>query len=328
MIKSTLLFFVLIMFISGVSGQVKSQAALEKVSLIPQWYPQAQFAGYYMAYEKGIYKRYGLDVTIISGGPENPPTQLLTEGKAHFSTTWLSSSLQNFSHGIKLVNIAQIIQKSALMFITTKSSGIKSPEDMNGKKVSVWSGDFQLQPVAFIDQFKLKVNYIEQRNSLNLFLRGGVDVISAMWYNEYHTILNSGYNPDELNTFFFYDYDLNFPEDGIYCMAKTYTENPRLCEKFVRASLEGWQYAFDHPEMTLDVIIRYKKEQHLPVNRPHQRWMLNRMKDIIIVEGVLTGRLYRDDYLRVANELKKRQLIKEIPEFSSFYKECIRDDKK
>jgi NitT/TauT family transport system substrate-binding protein len=50
-----------------------------------------------------------------------------------------------------------------------------------------------------------------------------------MWYNEYHTIINSGYDPEELNTFFFADYGLNFPEDGIYCSGELYRNNPEIC---------------------------------------------------------------------------------------------------
>ena len=64
-----------------------AEKSLQKVSFIPQWVPQAQFAGYYMAYEKGIYKRYGMDLTIIPGGPEKSPSDLLKKGDADFCHT-------------------------------------------------------------------------------------------------------------------------------------------------------------------------------------------------------------------------------------------------
>jgi NitT/TauT family transport system substrate-binding protein len=111
---------------------------------------------------------------------------------------------------------------------------------MNGKKVGLWGPIFQIQPKAFIKKYNLNVKIIRQSFSVNLFLRDGVDVASAMWYNEYHTILNSGLNPDELTTFLFHQHGLNFPEDGIYTMKDTFQRDPDLCKAFVKASIEGW----------------------------------------------------------------------------------------
>ena len=195
-----------------------AEIALKKASFIPQWSPQAQFAGYYVAYEKGFYKKYGVDLTILQGGPNQSPTDFLERRKADFVSLWLSTAMQRRSHGVKLINIGQVMQRSALMLIAKKSSNIKTPQDMNGKKVGIWGADFQIQPRAFFKKYNLHINVIHQSFSVILFLRGGVDVASAMWYNEYHTIINSGLNEDELTTFFFYDYGLNFPEDGIYVL--------------------------------------------------------------------------------------------------------------
>src|SRR5574341_1155888 len=87
---------------------------LRKLSFIPQWVPQAQFAGYYVAYERGIYKKYGIDLTIVSGGPDRPSSDFLEAQKADFATMWLSIGIQRRVHGVRLVNIGQIIQRSAL----------------------------------------------------------------------------------------------------------------------------------------------------------------------------------------------------------------------
>src|SRR5690606_7709314 len=117
---------------------------------------------------------------------------------------------------------------------------------------------------------------------VNLFLRGGIDVASAMWFNEYHTILNSGIDPEELNVIFLRDEGMNFPEDGIYAMARTIRRDPALATAFVAASLEGWRYAFDHPGEALDIVIKHMREAHLPANRMHQKWMLERMRDLMM----------------------------------------------
>jgi NitT/TauT family transport system substrate-binding protein len=165
---------------------------------------------------------------------------------------------------------------------------------------------------------------------VNLFLRDGVDVASAMWYNEYHTILNSGLNPDELTTFFFHEHGLNFPEDGIYTLEDTFNKDPGLCKGFVRASIEGWRYTFAHPEEALDIVMKNLKKEHVPATRVHQKWMLERMKDLIVPVDVhvVMGNLLREDYHRVAKGLKDNGLIREIPQYTSFYRKCkIHDEK-
>jgi len=305
-----------------------AEETLKKACFIAQWIPQAQFAGYYVAYEKGIYKKYGIDLQIITGGPLRSPAAFLKDGQADFINMGLNSGIQARATGLKLVNIAQIVQKSACMLVAKKSSGIENIGDINNKKVGVWAGISQIQTLSFIKKYNLKVKVVPQTYSVNLFLRDGIDVASAMWYNEYHTILNAGYNPEELTTFFFSEHDLNFPEDGIYTLQERLQSDPDLCYAFVRASIAGWRYAFEHPEEALDVVLKYAKAAHISANRTHQKWMLERIKDLTLVEGIdeIQGRLSSEDYYRVAEELKKAGTIEKIPEFNDFYRDCASDD--
>ena len=320
----------LILFFSITTEAWAEGGPLGKALFIPQWVPQAQFAGYYVAYEHGIYKNHGIDLTIISGGPDRPSLDFLKSGRADFATLWLSTGIQTRAEGVKLVNIAQIFQRSALMLVAKKSSGIKRPRDMNGKKVGLWGPIFQIQPKAFFRKYDLKVKTLRQSYSVNMFLRDGVDVASAMWYNEYHTILNSGLNPEELTTFFFHEHGLNFPEDGIYALEGTLQRNPTLCKAFVKASIEGWRYAFAHPEEALSIVMGNLEKQHIPATWVHQKWMLERMKDLILPQDVHIpmGGLLPEDYARVAKGLKDNGLIQEIPEFICFYQNCCGHDEK
>jgi NitT/TauT family transport system substrate-binding protein len=318
--KALLLVLTVFMFVSG--SAICTDKKPSTVSLLPQWVPQAQFAGYMMALEKGFYREAGLDLVLRKGGPEVQVFDSLKKRESTFATAWLSSGIQQRSGGTKVVNLAQIIQRSSLMLVARKSSGIKAPGDLQGKKVGLWGGDFQIQPLAFFLRNKLKVEIIPLYGTSNLFLEGGVDVMSAMWYNEYHQILLSGLNEDELSTFFFSDFGLNFPEDGIYCLEETYRTNPDLCARMVKASLKGWLYAFDHDQETLDVVMKYSDAAHTSTNRAHQRWMLARMKDLIIPGGnrAVLGRLLQKDYSNVASVLQELDLIQDSPTFSDFYR--------
>ncbi len=139
---------------------LKTAAAQEpraqQVRFIPQWQPQAQFAGYYVAYEKGFYREQGLEVEILRGGPECPPSEMLAQGRADFGTMQLSAGIVRRARGLKLVNVCQLAQHSALMLVAKKSSGIIEPEDINGKKVGVWGEDFQGQIDAFFRKYNLE----------------------------------------------------------------------------------------------------------------------------------------------------------------------------
>jgi NitT/TauT family transport system substrate-binding protein len=306
------------------------ETGLARVSFIPQWLPQAQFAGYYVAYEKGFYRQHHLDVKILEGGPDWPASELLAQGRVDFGTMFLTTGIEKRAQGSKLVNLAQIVQRSALMLVAKKSSGILKPQDINGKRVGLWSDEFALQPRAFFRKYHLHVQEIPQSATLALFLRGGVDVASAMWYNEYHQILDAGLNPDELTTFFMADYGMNFPEDGIYCLEETWRQHPERCRAFVAASLEGWRYAFAHPEEALDIVMKYVRAANVATNRIHQKWMLEKMREIIQPPGwnIPLGLLQEKAYNRVAQALKQGGLITRIPKFSEFYHNEIKPDKK
>ena len=322
-----MLFYLVLFLLITLAAQAEENV-LKKVRLIPQWVPQAQFAGYFVAREKGIYRKHGLEVTILRGGPDYPPSELLKKKHADFGTMFLSTGIQKRSQGLPLVNIGQIVQRSSLMLVAKKSSGISSPADINGRKVGLWGKEFQVQPKAFFKKYNLRVTVIPQSATLNLFLRNGVDVASAMWYNEYHTIINSGINPAELTTFFLSEHSVNFPEDGIYCLKETFKNDPALCSAFVKASLEGWRYAFDNPEQALDIVMQYVVDGNIATNRVHQKWMLERMKDISNPTNntVPLGTLQSGDYNRVAQELQINQLIIDIPSFSDFFIKCVSHD--
>ena len=304
------------------------EVALKKATFIPQWVPQAQFAGYYMAKELGIYKRYGIDLTILTGGPDRAAAEFLRDGMADFATLWLSKGIQMRSEGIKVLNIGQMLQRSALMLVTKKKSGIRHPKQMEGKKVGLWGADFQIQPLAFFRKYNVNVKIIRQSYSVNLFLRDGVDVASAMLYNEYHTIIDAGINEDELVPFFFHEHALNFPEDGIYTLEDTYVKDPDLCRAFVRASVEGWRYAFANPDKAVALVLQNLRQEHLPAQRVHQKWMLEKIRDLTMPQKDLTtiGKLHPADFETVTRVLKSSGLIETPPSYGSFYRRCYLHD--
>ncbi|MBF0487351.1 MAG: ABC transporter substrate-binding protein, partial [Nitrospirae bacterium] len=95
---------------------------------------------------------------------------------------------------------------------------------------------------------------------------------------------------------------------------------------FARASIEGWLYAFAHPDEAIGIVMKYMLKAHIPSNTAHQRWMLAKMRDLIIPDNDTAhiGILRQEDYERTASELKADGLTETIPEFNSFYKNCVK----
>ncbi len=301
-----------------------AEQPLKRVSFIPQWQPQAQFAGYYVALEKGFYKSHGLDMTILQGGPDRPSAEWLRTGAAQFATLFLSTALLERSKGARVVNLGQIVQISSQLLIAKRSSGIQSLKDMEGRKVGLWGAELSILPSALFRNLGVHPTVIPQSSTVNLFLRGGVDVVSAMWYNEYHTLVSAGVDPEELVVFRLSD-RLSFPEDGLYCLESTYRSDPDLCCRFVRASLEGWRYAFDHEEEALDIVMKLVDGAQIATNRVHQKWMLRCMRELVkpTRAGGVLGGLAEADYQAVVSQLQASGLTHEAIPINEFRVDCV-----
>lgn len=322
MMKIILYYLLIIILIPPVI----SAQDFQKIKFAPHWLPQAQFAGYYAAKHFNIYEKYGLDVEIIHAGPNLTAQTLIAQGKVDAASMFLSTALIERSKNVELINICQLSHQCSQLFVAKKSSGIIEPEDMAGKKIGIWKSGFDEIPTAFLLHYNLEVEIVPVASTVTLFMLDGIDVMTTMWYNEYHTILNSGLNETELTTFFFSDYELDVPEDGIYCLKSRFEAYPELYNKFVNATIEGWLYAFENREAVLDLVIEEMKEANIPANRSHQNWMLHRMEDIFTANGKidLVGQLSESSYNKAVEVLVETDKIKSAPNFSEFYQGLVK----
>ena len=295
----------------------------EEVTFLLHWSHQAQFAGYYVAKEKGFYQKRGREVVIKRGGYDVDGRACLTEGKPVFCTTMLFTALEDRDKGLPLVHLAQVVNRANFTLVAWKKNGIAKPEDLQGRRVSLWLKEFEAPYDAFFKRYHLQPRKEPQYFTVNLFLRRGVDACAAMYYNEYHTIQQCGIDPEELTVFEMWKHGFDFPEDGIYCMAQTAESQPDLCRDIAEASLEGWVYAREHQEEALDIVMDYVRRGHVPTNRAHMKWMLEKMLVSIFPGpgdkwqfGVLSPESY-DNAVRL---LREQKLIKNAPPFEDFHR--------
>jgi len=305
---------------AGKVEERSKEVSLKKITVYPYWVTACQFAGYYVGKEKGIYKKHGIDLNILEYKPFVSTNEIIEQGQADFAILWLVNAIEMRSKGINIVNIAQFSTRSSLMLLAKKSSGIKKLEDINFKTAGIWDG-FDMQPKTLFAKYNLTVRIIPIGSTNNLFLMGGVDVTNANWFDEYHAILNSGYNENELVKFFFADYGLNFLEDGIYCLEEKLKKDPAVCVEFIKATIESWEYALNNPDTSVAIILRNQIKQKMPANRSHQKWMIARYKDLYMPEGknTLNIMLSEKDYMSNATILLQNKQITSIPPYKSFF---------
>ncbi len=323
--------FLVIILISSCKNETKSKAnnstinnsstpqssASFTIRYRPQWYHQAQFAGVYMAAKKGFYRDYGLDVEIQSGGAEIPAYESLEQGSTDVTQLFLLTALTRDAEKNNLVNLAQISQKSSLMLVGKKARGINSIRDLDKKSIGLWRTDFRELSLIFMQQNKLNMNVVNVDLTINMFLNDIIDVMNVMRYNEYHQIIQAGINPEELFLIPFSDMGLNIIEDGLYTTREFYDKFPTQCKNFAEATMDGWLYAINHQEETIDMVLDIMKRHHIRANRPHQEWMLKEIREVILAKPNKMGILTEEDF-----EITKSLLESQgLPVSKQFYRE-------
>jgi len=238
--------------------------AADKVTLQLKWVTQAQFAGYYVAKDKGFYKDEGLDVTIKPGGPDVAPEQVLAGGGADVIIDWMPSALASREKGVPLVNISQTFKKSGLELTCRADTGIKSPADFKGKTLGVWFGGNEYPFLAWMAKLNLKtdgspggVKVIKQGFNVDPLLQKQADCISTMTYNEYWQVIDAGYKPSQLVVFKYSDEGVATLEDGLYVMESKLKDPAFVAKiaKFVKASEKGWDYARKNDKEAAKIVL-------------------------------------------------------------------------
>ena len=252
---------------AGFAGTMASaDGHANTVTLQLQWVTQAQFAGYYVALDKGYYEEEGLEVEILAGGPDIAPPQVLAGGGADAMLNWMPSALAAREKGLPVVNIAQPFKSSGLMLTCWKDTGITGPQDFKGKTIGVWFFGNEYPFLSWMSQEGIStdggedgVTVLKQGFNVDPLLNREADCISTMTYNEYGQVLDAGVSEDELVTFKYEEQGVATLEDGIYVLEENLSD-PVFEDKmvrFVRASMEGWKYAESNPEEAAQIVLEY-----------------------------------------------------------------------
>ena len=249
-------FLILILSLYG------AEKPLEKVSLQLQWLDQFQFAGYYMAKEKGFYKEKGLALTIKPYRSGVDTLAEVLEGRSTFGIG-RASLISASSHGKKISLIAAIYQSSPLVMIALKSSNIQTLSDFKGKKVMMTRDAIETASLsamimsAHVDRDSL--HYMHHNFDINSLIKGTTDLYSGYISNEPYILEEKGV---EYKLFYPQEYGFDFYEDILFTSRKNVKNNPQQVKDFKEASLKGWRYAFEHIDESVEFIYKHYNPQN------------------------------------------------------------------
>jgi signal transduction histidine kinase len=236
-----------------------SAHALEPVKLQLNWLHQFEFAGFYAAVEKGFYREAGLEVTIIEGGPQIDSTAVVAAGAADFGVG-SSSVLIERSRGRDLVVLGVIFQHSPAVLLALADSGINSLKDLAGKRLM--DSPNAADVVAMLK--RAGVDYaalpkVPHHGDPRALIAGEADAMIAYGTNEPFVLGEMGV-PYKL--FSARSSGIDFYGNNIFGSGKTVRQRPEMVRAFRAATFRGWQYALDHPDEIIDLILaRYSSHK-------------------------------------------------------------------
>lgn len=300
-----------------------SAKAQEKMTLMPAWMPQSQFAGYYVALEKGFYADENIDLTIEHMGVNSskPGIERIGSGEVDIIISHPIQALMARDYGLKVKNVLQVTQNTGIMIVSHKK--LDGPQSLNGQSIGRWKSGFsEICEICCLNN-NLDVKWVPFLNGINLFMSGAIDATVVMKYNEYYSLVEAMGSIDPENVLWFADCGYDIPEDGLYVTEEYLAGHRDLVERFCRASMKGWNYCVEHKEESVDIVMDYMEKVGVKTNRYHQTVMLDGM--IELLRNRETGRIDyapipQDKYDKLVRDLLKAHYIETPVSYSEFSK--------
>ncbi|MGB5871555.1 MAG: ABC transporter substrate-binding protein [Albidovulum sp.] len=280
--------------------------AADDVTLQLKWVTQAQFAGYYVAKDKGFYDEEDLNVTINAGGPDIAPPQVIAGGGADVIVEWMPAALAAREAGVPIVNIAQPFKSSGMMLTCLKESGISAPADFAGHTLGVWFFGNEYPFLNWMSKLGISteggdgVTVMKQGFNVDPLLQKQADCVSTMTYNEYWQVIDAGISPDDLVTFKYQDEGVATMEDGLYVLEDNLKDAAfeDKMVRFIRASMKGWKWAEQNPDDAAMIVL--ENDETGAQTETHQKRM---MGEIAKLTAGSNGALDSADYERTVETL-------------------------
>ncbi len=257
----------------------KTRRHSEPLSLRLQWIHQAQFAGFYVANEKGFYRENGIDLGIEPGGKDFNVPLLVAEGRADFGIWVGDQVLVAFDkRKMPIRAIGTVFNRSLACFMVREDSGIFKPTDFAGKTIGIYPGfDTESIYLELLRRFRLDRNTIKEypaAYSIVPFLRREVDIWPSYVINE---PLAARENNVPVTCLGPENFGIQYYSDTLIVKDSLLRDNRDLVLRFVEASERGWRYALSHPDEAVEIVLKNDPS----LKREHETAMLRALAPYI-----------------------------------------------
>lgn len=276
---------------------VEEYRRLETVTVQLRYHHQFQFAGFYAAIAQGYYRDAGLDVKLQEATLTAPSVSAVLSGQAHYGQTQ-ADVLYYRLQGKPLVALAPIFQHSSSALMVLKNSGIRTPHDLQGKRVMFELGDHATNFIAMLNHEGVQLSDLElvpQSYGVDELISGRVDAVGVYVSNRPFLLEQAGIEYHLISPL---DYGIDFYGDTLYTSEQEVAEHPERVERFLAATLRGWRYALDHPDEIIDLLI---DKYDVKKSREHLRFEAAAIKQLVMPDLIEIGHTNPERWRRMAD---------------------------
>lgn len=276
------------------------------ITLKLKWVHQAQFAGNYVAIEKGFYANEGFSVTTVPFSFESPSIDAVVSGTADFGITGADELVLARAKGMPIQAIAVIYKTNPVVAYALKKSGITKPQDFIGKTVGLERGlNVEYLYAAMMKKLDIdrsKINEITIGYDNKELLAGETDVSTGYIINEPNQVIEAG---QEVNTILMADYGVNMYADVLFAREDTIQLKPDMVARFLKATLQGWRYAIEHEQEAVTMTLAYATTS----TRVHESRMLESSVPLIYTSDSPLGWMDAASWQNVQNILLEQKIL-------------------
>ena len=289
---------------------------LKKVTLQLAWFDQFQYAGYYIAKEKGFYKELGLDVEIVPFSFDKNIIKDVNDGKIDFAVGRENLILEKQKYP-NIVALAAIFQASPLILISKKDSKIEKIEDFANKRIMTTRDDAEeasLKAMLVSRKVDIKtLNFIPHSHNIKDLINSKTDLISS--YTSKAPFFLNKYNI-KYNTFLPKDYGFDMYSDFLYTNSQLIATDPNVAILFKNASMKGWEYAYSNISEATELILNKYNTQNL--TKEELIFEANELKKLSYYETKKLGEISYEKLKRIYDLYNVLGLVEKPIDVSEF----------
>ncbi len=318
--------------VTAVAAMIFTPAnAAETLRVRLDWTPWGDQLPFHLAIKKGWYAKQGLDVQLEDGNGSVSTVQIVGNGAYDLGHASLATMAIARSKGLKVRSVAGFIRQNDIGLMIGKDTGVNSPKDLKGKKLTFTAGSLE---TPFLDRFisaggltrgDLELTNVDAANKGTLYMSSRVD--GAFSSAPFMQPIFDRQRPTR--TIRFSDYGLEFPSFGLFATEATIAAKPDQIRKFASVTAGAWQYILNgHEAEGIQAIMEARPQAKLDAEvLLEQVEILRGLVSTPATAGKTMGIQAEADWAKGVDTLQQGKLMERVESPSAYYTNDFIDEK-